>query len=504
MPQAAVEAPGVRLPVNGGNGLVLFVQNVWHEQLGVGHLSAVLRRAGFETRVEVWGDEKQLRQVLSECDPLFVGVPVISGSHGWAEGVAARLKAVRPDLPVILGGPHPTFYPKAALHPNVDAAVRGEAEGAVLEIAFAFMNGGDVAALRNIPNLVVRDEDGALKVNPLRSLYPDLDEIGKPDREIYARHPYFRTETLYPVITTRGCPYSCSYCFNAHYRELYAGNGKSIRVRNVEDVLAECRELRDRHGATCINFVDDIFGLKREWAEEFLSRYRREVGVSFLCNTKSDLFTEDMARGLAEAGCHVLQFGLESAGEDVRKTLKRTEKDHHLDNLSRLAKKYQLNLRAYFMIGVPGQGVEGSLATIHLARNMGVRYPFVSIFQPYPGTKLGDLLRQSGVVDEQGYLEGLHQSALRGSVVRDKERMALENLQKFSFLLVFFPWLEGPARHLCRLPPNKLFELIYLCSFWYTQARLTRRSLAKTLHYGIKNIRFFYDRTNKAGLPAGP
>ncbi len=485
-----------------GEGNVLFVQNVWHELLGVGFLSTVLKRAGFTPWVEVFGNTRRLAALIEETNPLFVGVPVISGSHGWAEHVARTVKNTHPHLPVIMGGPHPTFYPDAIRDSAFDALVRGEAEESVLDMAVALMGQRSVDAIRDIPNVVTRHEDGSPRVNPLRHLSANLDDIGPSDREIYQRLPYFRQETLFPVLTTRGCPYSCSYCFNHHYREMYRGNGKPIRLRDMDSVLAECRELKERHGATCLNFVDDIFGLKQDWALAFLDRYATEVAVPFLCNTKSDLFNEDMARALKKAGCHALQFGLESAGEDVRKTLRRTDKDHHYDALSGLGRKYDLPLRAYYMIGVPGQGVQGSLDTITLARRMGVKYAFVSIFQPYPGTTLGDMLRAQGVVEDSP--DDLHQSALRASVVKDTERRTIENLQKLSFLMLYFPALTPPLLRLCHLPPNRVFDLVYLLSFWITQASLTRRGLWRTLTYGVKNIRFFYDKENKAGLPAGP
>ncbi len=504
MSQAVLATGREAAPATTPKANVLFVQNVWHEQLGVGFLSAVLKRVGYATRVEVWGTDKQLKRALAETDPLFVGVPVISGSHGWAGGVAARLKALRPDLPVIMGGPHPTFYPAAVKDRNFDAVVRGEGEGPVLDIAETLFHGGAVEDLRGVDNIVLRNEHDEPTDTRLRTLIPTLDEIGRPDREIYRRLPYLRRETLFPVLTTRGCPYSCSYCFNAHYRELYKHNGKLIRIRDLHDVLDECRELRDAYGATCINFVDDIFGLKKDWALEFLARYKTEVGVPFLCNTKSDLFNEDMAAALSDAGCHALQYGLESSGEEIRKTLRRTDKDHHFDNLSLLAKKHRLNQRAYFMIGVPGQGLQGSLDTIQMAHDMGVKYGFVSIFQPYPGTQLGDLLRAQGVVDEHTYLDSMRQSALVKSVVKDKEQQAIENLQKFSLLLLVWPGLKKVVLPLCRLPRNKVFDLVYLLSFCVSPARLPRRSLLKTLHYGIKNIRFYTDSRNDAGLPAGP
>ncbi len=187
-----------------GEGNVLFVQNVWHELLGVGFLSTVLKRAGFTPWVEVFGNTRRLAALIEETNPLFVGVPVISGSHGWAEHVARTVKNTHPHLPVIMGGPHPTFYPDAIRDSAFDALVRGEAEESVLDMAVALMGQRSVDAIRDIPNVVTRHEDGSPRVNPLRHLSANLDDIGPSDREIYQRLPYFRQETLFPVLTTRG------------------------------------------------------------------------------------------------------------------------------------------------------------------------------------------------------------------------------------------------------------------------------------------------------------
>ena len=121
-------------------------------------------------------------------------------------------------------------------------------------------------------------------------------------------------------MTSRGCPYDCTFCFNKKYRELYEGKGKGYRKRSVSSIIKEIKEaIHNNNKINSLVFYDDTFTIgSRDWFKEFSERYKQEVNLPFSINARADTINDEKIKWLKEAGCNSIRVGLESANPYLR------------------------------------------------------------------------------------------------------------------------------------------------------------------------------------------
>ena len=259
------------------------------------YLSACLKRSGHEADCFIAAEEKDLIKAVGDYAPDIIGFTVISGMHRWCIETGRKLKAE--DNLIVFGGPHPTFFPEVIHEEGVDIICVGEGERAVVELADRFPDMEEISKTRN---LHVRIK-GSVVRNEVRELVGDLDDLPFPDREVFYKYRALRVNSRKTVITSRGCPYSCTFCFNSSYRRLYANKGKYVRSRSTDNVVDEILEIRQRYPMESVFFQDDTFILHRDWLLGFLKDYNRRVSLPFTCLVRADLVTEEIVKALAEA-----------------------------------------------------------------------------------------------------------------------------------------------------------------------------------------------------------
>jgi len=489
---------------------VLFVQTEWFEHLGILWLAAAARQAGHSVGILVGRRPGKMVARLLAADPEVVAFSATTGAHRAALAIAAQL---RPRFPgkILLGGPHPTFFPEVIAEPALDAICRGEGERALVDFLGRLDRGEDLAG---VPGFWVK-AGGEVQRNPVAELIADLDTLPPPARDLLeAADPWFRRDTMQRVMAGRGCPYRCSYCFNQAMQTLVRGKGPYVRTRSVGHVLAELREIK-RRGKRTINFVDDTFGLNRSWTLEFLDRYRAEIGLPFIVNLRPEQADAQLSRALAAAGCYCAQMGVESAREPLRRRLLgRAVSDEVLAEGARRLKESGIKLLTYNMVGLPGESLADAAATLEWNGRMGVDFPRVSIFQPYPRTLLGDQVLSGARADESpppAEGEGdssavadacspaqvrqalaMAESYFRSSPLAGLPVRRIENLHKLFHLYVRCPRLRPLLLRLCRLPANPLFDLVFLVSIGLQYRGATNRGLAETLRLGLRNLRAYF------------
>ena len=296
----------------------------------------------------------------------------------------------------------------------------------------------------------------------------------------------------------RGCPYQCTYCFNRALRGLTAGKGPYVRSRSVGHVMEELRGIKAR-GKRTINFVDDTFGLRRDWALELLDRYRVEIGLPFIVNLRPEQADAGFCRALAAAGCYCAQMGVESASAEMRRRLlSRETPDEILAAGARYIRDAGIRLLTYNMVGLPGETLSGAADTLAWNGTMAVEYPRVSIFQPYPRTALGDqALGLPGCdggapADVAAVVNEMDESYFRRSPLAGDEARRIENLHKLFSPYVRHPRLRPLILRLCRLPANPLFDAVFLASMGLQYRGATNRGLVETVALGVRNLRGYF------------
>lgn len=359
---------------------ILFIESeLRNEKLGIMYLSAALKTAGHATCL-CWLEKEPVEEMIASFSPDFLAFSLTTGAHRTLLDTAARLKE-RYRLPVIVGGPHATFFAETIPSEAADFVVVGQGERAIVDIAA-----------------------GTATDRVLRYPLADLESMAFPDRELFYRYAEFRDNPMKNVMACRDCPYSCSYCYNHTWKGLYQKQPHFLQKRSVSGVLAEIVAIRADYNLEQVLFIDDNFLLNAAWVEEFCDRYPREIGLPFLCSCSLNLLSEPLVMKLKAAGLSMVNFALESADPAVqREILSRghVTNDQIVAGIE-LLRRYGIKSRMQNMIGLPvAAPLAEALNTLAFNRANRVDDSWVSIFQPYPNTRLATYCLENGFIENE-------------------------------------------------------------------------------------------------------
>jgi len=429
---------------------------------GIMMISAVLKERGYRSEA-VAAELDAVAARLEDEDDAVVGFSCTMALASHYLDLARRLKQRCPEVLTVFGGAHPTYFPKVIEEEGVDVVCVGEGDYAMAELADARSRGADYSS---IANLWVK-QNGAVRKNPIRPLVSDLDTLPQPDHELFLRAT--RKPPIHAIVMTgRGCPYSCTYCYNNAYKKLYAGKGRVVRRRSVDHVMRELRLLKEE-GCRFIRFMDDIFTVSADWVHEFSERYRREIALPFSCLVRANMITPAIVRDLKEAGCHRIMMGIEAGNDRLRnEVFKRRMNRQQILGAAEMIRGAGLRLVTANILAIPGGSLEADWETVDLNIEARPSYASAALLQAFPGTEIHEIADHMGLLQENnldrvssggfGFSSALHYPD-------DGERRRMENLHKFFSLVVWFPWLRPLVRQLIKLPSNRLYEAIYMASF---------------------------------------
>ena len=338
---------------------------------------------------------KDIKTLLMDYHPDIVGLTAKTFNIPVAYKVAKIIKETLPETIVILGGPHATALPaqtlKEALH--LDAVIRREGEYTVKEIVERFSDGARNQELfSGVSGTTYRTVDGEVVHNGERELITDLDLLPFTDFSIYNLNAYrkvynpsaHRLDMRFPVLSSRGCPYQCTFCMPLSRR---------VRYRSVPNVMKEIQLLLQQYNASFLYFEDASFGISGKWLEEFCQEFthlglHRNIKWGF--ETRVELFqSEDIAKMVKGAGCNYLSFGIESGSENVLHHANKRFTRDQVRNAVRLARKAGIDrVIANFIIGLPFETGESIKETIEFVRELALDVAGAGIVDIYPGTEL--------------------------------------------------------------------------------------------------------------------
>jgi anaerobic magnesium-protoporphyrin IX monomethyl ester cyclase len=428
-----------------------------NRSIGIMILASLLKEHGCYSEIVDANFGRIEKKLVQSEPPTLIAYSTSTVHSGICLDLNRRLKKKHTFF-ALFGGPHPTFFPEMIQEQGVDAICVGEGEYAMLELVDKLSAGEPI---EKIENLWV-NRGGRIYKNPVRPLIQDLDRLPLPDHELFRR--VIPNKIWYAcVLTGRGCPYHCTYCFNHSYRKLYRGKGKYIRRRSVSGVMEELHELKKHKGYRFIKFADDIFTLQHDWLEEFCPRYEEEIALPFSCLTRANHVNPRILRMLKEAGCYKITLGLEAGNDALRNDiLRRNMSKDELIQAARWIKEQGIRLQTGNMIGIPGGSVEADLETLRLNIQCRTDYSGVTLLQPYHRTEMYDYAKTLGMIDPDPHVDGT--SFRRISMLKfksQKQKSMTENLQKLFPLVVSFPWLYPGIKYLIRLPRNPLFDSVF-------------------------------------------
>lgn len=392
--------------------------------LGIGYLSAYLKREGHRTSLIHLARPVQREELLQRVRAASPDLLAVSSTTHMFPHVRKWVSWIKEEMDVftVCGGAHPTIDPQGALdEAPLDAICRGEGEEALAELCAALDEGRDPT---RIASLWVRT-GGEVRRNPVRPLIEDLDTLPLPDREIFDPAEFCpQQHERGTLMASRGCPYACTYCSNHVQRSIYPNRDRYVRFRSVDSVMREVREIidSDREGRLrYIRFDDDILTLDRDWFRELTSRYRHEVDLPFICNSRVNVLDEATVKLFAEAGCSVICMGIESGNEEIRRrVLGRHMSNADIVRAFRLCREHGIKTVSTNMTSLPDEDLSALMDTIKANAMSRPHCMQVSTYHPYPNTRL------YRYCEEKGYLSGRHvdtifdgRSALDGPAFRE-------------------------------------------------------------------------------------
>jgi len=450
-------------------------------------LTASVRKAGFKTGLAIGKDSELLNSVRTH-KPRLVAFSCVTGIQAWAINLCSQIKSsIDPGIKTIMGGSHPTFFPEIiAENKSLDFICIGEGEQALVELLSTNLGFEETESILNIHSR----HNGSVRTRQVRDLVSDLDSLPFMERDLFYQYSILRDNPVKRLISGRGCPYGCAFCFNHSCKKLYKGKGPYVRKRSVENVLGEIEHLVNGYPVKTLRFEDDLFGVKRDWLLEFCETYSQRFQVPFICSMRADAVNRNVVSALKTAGCFNVVIGVESGDESVRNNLlKKNITDEQLRNAAALFNEYGINFCTTNIMGLPGETLDQALRTITFNLELKPAFTWCSVFQPYPRTELGRMVVEQGLVDSLS-VDDIEPNYHSGSLLKQPDIHRSVNLHKFFYLVFNRPWFLPIAKFLSRFPPNPLYTLIHRVSFLFIYSKRWNISLKRAVQEGLKTSGF--------------
>jgi anaerobic magnesium-protoporphyrin IX monomethyl ester cyclase len=374
---------------------------------GLGIIAAVLERDGHDVIVldaNAHRFPKEKVVALAADTPVdAIGISGLISTFKYQQWLIDALKARRPETPLIAGGGCATSAPELMMaHTKADYLVIGEGEHTIAELLAALDNRGDLDQVKGI----AFRKDGETVFTPPRPLEKNLDNFPLPAYhlfpvDIYLKYPIWHfKEPSMNLLSSRGCPMSCRFCYNLFGR-------RSYRRRGIDSIIEEVRLLKRNYGIHTFGFVDDNVTINRNHLGAMCNALGRE-NVTWGCHGRVDTADDERLAIMAASGCKWLGFGIESGSQRILDAMnKRIKVDEAKDAILR-TRKHGIFANATFIFGYPGEDVDSIGDTIRFKMDLDI---LVDSFYatPYPGTELYTEAREKGLIpDEHAYVRALN------------------------------------------------------------------------------------------------
>jgi len=336
--------------------------------ISLGYIAAFLKSKRFAVKMLTIGQDTSvsrasLCQLLSTFQPALVGLSAYQRTMLYVIGVARLIKSIDNNIKIAIGGPQATFMPLAAFAhmPDIDYICRSSGEVTLLRIARAIENGSPFSDLLGVS---YKDPDGAVQDTDELEGFTDLDLYPSPflcDIFDYSR----MREAI--MLTSRGCPHHCIYCYTPH-----AFNHK-VTFHSIDRVIEEVRWIRKK-GVRRLWFADPNISLKPARLVELLDRILKEgLEAEMWLQTRADLVNPRLMKKMKNAGVSTIAFGLESASERVMARLDKHVSIQKVAEAIRLAQNEDIEVELFTMFGLPYETYEDAVKTLEFVEENNVK-----------------------------------------------------------------------------------------------------------------------------------
>lgn len=367
--------------------------------LGIAYIAAVLENRGVEVEiidaaVEELSMDETADRILS-ADPDMLGLTSTTTFFINAKRLAEKIKSLRPELPVAIGGPHVSSTAETVMeHACFDFACIGEGEITAGELLDAV---GGERPLSGVKGIAYRRNGDVFFTGP-RPLIKDLDSIPMPARRLLPIERYIPqpNDGLFlpklSLISSRGCPYGCIFCDHGTF-------GTTYRSFSPGRIVDEMSHLVERYGARDIAFVDSLFMPDLRRVEAIVDEIRRRnLKTKWTCSIRADIATPGILEKMKEAGCWRVRIGIEAGSARVLRFIRKRVTKEQVRSVTIAADDAGLHPKGFFMIGHPTETAADIEESINFARSLPLTDITVQINTPMPGTANWEIAHDHGEI----------------------------------------------------------------------------------------------------------
>lgn len=368
--------------------------------IGILSIAAYLAEKGFEVKVAdcrvpaARANEAIKKMLLFKPD--MAGFTATTSGFIDAYRIAEALKNADPGIRIIFGGVHVSALRGSILEnfTCIDYVINGEGEKAMAELAAG-------ASLDSIQGLVYRNGSG-IKDNGVRTDLCELDSLPFPAYNMLEGFPKTFQPPLfnYPkfpsatMISSRGCPYQCSYCDRSVFR-------KSFRYNSADYLYGQMAFLKKEFNIRHIFFYDDLFTFHRNRIEEFCGLMRKKpLHMTFNCAVRVGHIDDDLLRMLKAAGCWMVSIGMESGDPGLLARHKSNMKLEEVKSTVRSIQRCGIRVKGLFMMGLPGETEQSIRKTADFIETLELDDVNMTKFTPFPGSPIYKTVREEGEFKE--------------------------------------------------------------------------------------------------------
>jgi anaerobic magnesium-protoporphyrin IX monomethyl ester cyclase len=342
----------------------------------------------------------QIKKKIEDFSPDILGVTVMSFTLLDSLEIAKATKQINPNIKVVFGGPHVNIYSRETLDLGmIDFIVLGEGE----RIFNTLVNNIDnEEVLKQTRGLVFYDQNKEFIHTGLPDLIDNLDELALPARNLIDNNLYSSvlgtSKLVTTVMTSRGCPYKCSFCDRPHL-------GKVFRARSADDVLKEIKDCM-KYGIREFLMYDDTFTIDRQRVIDVCNKIINEkLKIRWDVRARVNTIDEELLKKLKEAGCVRIHYGVESGTQKILDVLRKGITLRQVEDAFRLTRKVGIEILAYFMIGNPGETNSDIEETIRFAKSLKPDYVHITATVPFPATDLYKMALEQRIIASDVWLE---------------------------------------------------------------------------------------------------
>lgn len=412
----------------------------------------------------------EIKNKLIKFKPDFVAIPSFTTEIYNADKTAAFIKkTLGSKVRVIIGGPHISALPSETMKKfvNFDIGVIGEGELTLEEIVKG-------KRLQDIKGIIYRKNDGKIVQNQPRKELVDINKLPSPSYEFFDLEEYVqpvysgflrqkRKILVLPLETTRGCPFSCKFCFRTV--------GRQARLKDPKKVLKEVKELIRRYGIDRIDVIDGTFGVSKEHALKICKlltdeKINNKIKWSVMC--RANTLDEDIAKALKKSGCFYIGIGVEAGSDRVLQKSGKGITTKQIKDVITSAQKQGIEVHSYFILGLPYETEKDIKETAEFAKSLPVVGANFAILVPFPGTEIYSLAKDK----KMGYRLATDDYRLFGKqdgsalINKNLSYKNLKELQRYCYKKFY---LSSPKRFLVFLSHLNFARLFNITKFLFVK-----------------------------------